>query len=263
MDFLPSTGKKSGAYSTGVYDVHPYQLQNFMGRYDDVSTLAHEGGHSIHTWLSARNQPYVYSGYSLFVAEVASTMGEHMLLNLSLANAKDDATRLFLLGSRLESVRTTLFRQTLFAEFELLIHEMVAKGETLTDANLDKLYLDLLREYYGHEKDICKVDDLYAAEWAYIPHFYRNFYVFQYATSLTASTALAEAVLDEAAKTPTSNKARDAYLGLLKAGGSKYPMELLKDAGVDMATSAPFQAAMRDMNRVMDQIEAILARKGK
>ncbi len=262
VDFLPSAGKRSGAYSETAYGVHPYQLQNFMGQYEDVSTLAHELGHSMHSYLSDRAQPYVTHDYSTFVAEVASTFNESLLFHRMLAQAKDDGTRLALLGSRLELLRTTIFRQTLFAEFELRIHEMAERGEPLTGENLSKLYLQLVREYYGDAQGVCKVGDLYAAEWAYIPHFYWNFYVYQYSTSLVASITLAQGVVAEAAHGGPPAR-RDAYLKMLSSGSSKYPITLLKDAGVDMTTSKPFEAAMKEMNDVLDQIEAILNRTAK
>ncbi len=258
-DFLPSTGKRSGAYSTGVYGVHPYQLLNFNGKYDDMSTLAHESGHSMHTLLASQAQPYATADYAIFVAEVASTLNENLLLHHQLSKATDDDTRLFLLGSWLDTLRATLFRQTLFAEFELAIHEMAERGETLTGENLSALYLKLSREYHGHDAKVCYVDDLVAAEWGYIPHFYYDFYVYQYATSLVASTSIARAIREEAKHGGT--KARDAYLAMLRAGGSKYPIELLKDAGVDVTTSAPFDAAMQEMNSIMDELEGILARR--
>lgn len=260
VDFLPSTGKRSGAYSDAAYGVHPYQLQNFMGLYDDVSTLAHEFGHSIHSLLTDTTQPYVYRNYSTFVAEVASTLNESLLFHRSLQEAKDDATRLFLLGSRLELLRTTLFRQTLFAEFELKIHEMAEKGETLTGENLTAAYLELVKAYYGDAAGVCGVDDLYGVEWAYIPHFYYNFYVYQYATSLVASISISDAILEEAGARPTQTKQRDAYLKMLASGASKYPITLLREVGVDMTTSKPFASAMKEMNRIMDQMEAILAK---
>ncbi len=259
-DYLPTTGKRSGAYSTGVYGVHPYQLLNFNGKYDDLSTLAHESGHSMHTWLSYQAQPYATSDYPIFVAEVASTLNENLLLHDMLGRAKDDATRLFLLGSYLDHVKGTLFRQTQFAEFELAIHEMAERGETLTGENLSALYLRITRQYYGHDQGICQVDDSIATEWAAIPHFYLDFYVYQYATSFVASTALAKAIRDEAPRHET--KRRDAYLGMLRAGGSKYPIDLLRDAGVDMTTSAPFDATIAEMNGVMDEMDRILARQG-
>ncbi|MEW6756986.1 MAG: oligoendopeptidase F [Acidobacteriota bacterium] len=262
VDFMPSTGKRSGAYSNGsVYDVHPFQLLNFMGTYEDVSTLAHESGHSMHSYLSNKKQPYITADYSIFVAEVASTLNENLLLHHMLKNTKDDATRLYLLGSALDNMRQTLFRQTLFAEFEMTIHEMAERGETLSGDNMSALYLRLLKEYYGSDQGVCAVDDLYGVEWAYIPHFYYNFYVYQYATSLTASTYIADAIRQEASAKKPASKARDAYIGLLSAGSSKYPIDVLKDAGVDMTTSAPFDAAMREMDRIMDEIEAILSKK--
>lgn len=261
VDFMPTMGKRSGAYSTGAYGVHPFQLQNFNGQYDDVSTLAHESGHSMHTFLSDKRQPYPTHDYSIFVAEVASTLNENLLLHFMLDRTQDDATRLALLGNYLDGLRGTLFRQTLFAEFELKIHEMAEKGEPLTADALDKLYLDLTREYYGHDKGICQVDDMLAVEWAYIPHFYYNFYVYQYATSLVASTSIAKAIREEAAQGKTTT--RDAYLTMLSSGSSKYPIDLLKGVGVDMTTSKPFQAAIAEMNAVMDDMDKILARAKK
>jgi oligoendopeptidase F len=260
IDWMPTTGKKSGAYSTGVYGVHPYQLLNFTGLYDEVSTLAHEFGHSMHTYLSHKNQPSVTADYRTFVAEVASTLNENLLLDHMLAGAKDKNVRLFLLGSHLDGLRQTLFRQVLFAEFEMRIHELAERGEPLTGEKLTALYLGLLKEYYGDAAGVCKVDDLYGVEWAYIPHFYYNFYVYQYATSITASTKIAANIRAEAAKGKAS-KARDAYIRMLSSGSSKYPIELLKDAGVDMTTSEPFNAAMKEMNSVMDEIEKLLAKK--
>jgi oligoendopeptidase F len=257
-DYLPSTGKRSGAYSTGVYGVHPYQLLNFNGRYDDLTTLAHEVGHSMHTFYSYAAQPYPTADYPIFVAEVASTFNENLLIHFMLDRAKDDATRLSLLGTQLDGLRATLFRQTQFADFELAIHKQAERGEPLTGENLSKLYLDMTRQYYGHDKKICQVDDLLEIEWAYIPHFYSNFYVYQYATSMIASTSLARAVREEI---PTGKTAkRDAYLKMLSSGSSKYAIELLKEAGVDMTTSAPFEATMAEMNATMDEMEKILAK---
>jgi oligoendopeptidase F len=265
-DYLPSTGKRSGAYSTGVYGVHPYQLLNFNGRYEDLTTLAHESGHSMHTFLSHRAQPYATADYPTFVAEVASTFNENLLIHAMLDRAKNDDTRLFLLGTLLDGLRTTLFRQTQFAEFELAFHEQTERGEPLTGENLSKLYLKIARDYYGHDKQgksVCQVDDLLAVEWAYIPHFYYGFYVYQYATSMVASTSLARAVREEAqtAKTTGKTPRRDAYLKMLSAGSSKYAVDLLKEAGVDMTTSAPFDAAIAEMNATMDDMERILDRR--
>jgi oligoendopeptidase F len=256
VDFLPSTGKKSGAYSTGAYGVHPYQLQNFTGTYEEVSTLAHEMGHSMHTLLSDKNQPYPTHDYKIFVAEVASTLNENLLLHSMLQQTKDKDTRLFLLGNHLDGLRTTLFRQTLFAEFELKIHEMAEKGEPLVGEKLSELYRSLLKEYYGDATGVCKVDDLYGIEWAYIPHFYYNFYVYQYATSITASSQIAANI-----RADKTLKSRDAYLHMLSSGSSRYPIDLLKAAGVDMKTSDPFNAAIKEMNEVMDEMEQLLNQK--
>jgi oligoendopeptidase F len=261
-DWYPATGKMPGAYSTMVYGLHPFQLQNFTGRYAEVSTLAHESGHSMHSYLAAKTQPYATWAYPTFIAEVASTLNENLLVHTMLEEAKDDDERLFLLGNELELLRTTLFRQVLFAEFELRIHESVQKGEPLTGESLDRLYLSLLRTYYGQDEGACDIDPLYAAEWAFVPHFYYDFYVFQYATSILASVALAEGIRDEAAQHAAKTPRRDHYLQMLSAGSSRYAYDMLKDAGVDLATSAPFGAAMREMNDVMDRIESILATRG-
>lgn len=262
VDWFPRTGKRSGAYSTSVYGLHPFQLQNFTGLYEEVSTLAHEGGHSMHSYFADKTQPYATHDYPIFIAEVASTLNENLLVHTMLEKAKTDDERLFLLGSQLDGLRTTLFRQGLFAEFELRAHEMAEKGEPLTGDALSTMYLKLLREYYGHEQGVCNVDELYAAEWAYIPHFYYNFYVYQYATSVIASVSLADGIRAERLGSKPSTAKRDAYIGMLSAGSSKYAYDMLKDAGVDLATSKPFEAAMREMNKVMDEMEAILARKG-
>lgn len=260
-DFLPSTGKRPGAYSTGVWGLQPYQLLNFNGQYDDVSTLAHEVGHSIHRWLADRNQPYPTADSSTFVAEVASTLNEQLLFSHLLSRTQDDATRLALLGQMLDRLRTTLFRQALFAEFELAAHEQAERGEAVTGEKLTALYLKLAREYHGHDQGVCRVDDLVGHEWAYVPHFYMAYYVYQYATSMTASIALARAIEADAAKGKTA--ARDRYLAMLRAGGSRYPIDLLRSAGVDPTTSAPFDAAMKEMSRVMDEMEAVLKRQGR
>jgi oligoendopeptidase F len=259
VDWMPSTGKRSGAYNLGVYGAHPYELLNFNGVYDDVTTLAHEGGHSMHSHLAAAHQPYATYGYKPFVAEVASTLNENLLLHHMLGQTKDRDTRLFLLGSRLDDLRATLFRQTLFAEFELRIHELAEKDEPLTGEKLSELYLGLLKEYYGDAQGVCRVPDLLSVEWAFIAQFWtHDFYVYQYATSIVGSTSIAANLRAEAAARKPSTKARDAYLTMLSAGGSRYPIDLLKDAGVDMTTPAPFNAAMREMNGIMDEMEKLL-----
>lgn len=258
IDLYPNAGKRAGAYSQGgAFDVHPYMLLNFNGRYDDMSTLAHELGHTMQSYLSNRTQPYPMADYPIFVAEVASTFNEALLNDYMLEQIKDDRTRLSLLGNYLENIKGTVFRQTQFAEFELHAHEMAEKGQPLTGESLDKLYLDITRKYYGQDKGVTVVDDFVAHEWAFIPHFYRNFYVFQYATSFTASAALSEKVL------AGDKAATRKYLSFLSAGGSKYPIDLLKDAGVDMTTSQPLQLTMQKMNRVMDEMEKLLARTGR
>jgi oligoendopeptidase F len=264
VDFMPTTGKNPGAYSNGTYGVHPYQLLNFNGRYEDLSVLAHESGHSMHTYLSMAHQPYATSNYSTFVAEVASTLNQGMLFHYMLDETGDDKTRMFLLSSYLDMLRGTLFRQALFAEFELKIHEMVEHGEPLTAESLSKLYLGLVRDYYGQDKGVITIDDRYGAEWAFIPHFYRNFYVYQYATSMIAGMSLLEGIIGDAAKKAgTATKNRDKYITMLSSGSARYPIDLLKDAGVDMTTSAPFDASMREMNRIMDEIEKIYAKSTK
>jgi oligoendopeptidase F len=260
-DYLPSPGKRSGAYSTGVYGVHPYQLLNFNGQYEDLSTMAHECGHSMHTFLSYQNQPFQTSDYPIFVAEVASTLNENLLLHHMLGKAKDDATRLALLGNYVDRMRQTLFRQAMFADFELQVHQRTERGEPLTGESISALYLKLLREYHGHAQGICQVDDLMAMEWAFIPHFYYNFYVFQYSTSIVASTSIAKALREDLKAGGT--KVRDAYLHMLSSGSSKPAIDLLKDAGVDMTTSAPFNKAIAEMNGIMDDMEKILAHQKK
>jgi len=257
-DFLPSTGKRSGAYSTGVYGVHPFQLLNFNGKWENVSTLAHESGHSMHTLLSYEHQPFPTADYAIFVAEVASTLNENLLFHQALAQAQGDEQRLALLNVHLELLRRTLFHQVMFAEFELAFHERAEKGEALTGEALTDIFLGIVRRYYGHDQGVCNVDAVIGAGWAAIPHFYYDYYVYQYATSVIASTSLAKQIRTEEAKGSTA--VRDRYLAMLSAGGSDHPVELLKRAGVDMTTSAPFQAAVADMNDTMDQMEAILAR---
>lgn len=253
MDVFPSEGKIGGAYSNGaVYDVHPYILLNYNGKYDDVSTVTHELGHTMHSHLSNTVQPYPTSRYSIFVAEVASTFNESLLLEHMLRTVTDPKVRLSLLVDYLDGIRATLFRQTQFAEFELRIHEQAENGTSLTGDSLHALYGALTREYYGHDAGVCIVDPCVDAEWAGIPHFFYNFYVFQYATSLTASAALSEMVL------AGDRDATRRYIELLSAGGSEYPIELLRRAGVDMTTGEPFRKMMQKMERAMVEVEHIL-----
>ncbi len=258
MDAYPRPRKQSGAHMAGAaYEVHPYILMNYTDNYESVSTLAHEWGHAMHSYLSNRAQPFVSAGYAIFVAEIASTFNEALLLDHVLKGAKGDDERLLYLGSALEGLRGTFFRQAMFAEFEREVHARVDRSEALTGAKLTQIYGDILRRYHGDKEGVVKIDDLYTIEWAYIPHFYNAFYVFQYATSIAASSLFAESVLKG------EPGARERYLKLLSSGGSDYPYELVKAAGVDLATPAPYQAIVARMNRIMDEIEAIQARRGK
>lgn len=256
LDLFPNVGKQSGAYSQGgAYDVHPYMLLNYNGRYNDVSTLAHELGHTMQSYYSNTTQPFPTASYPTFVAEVASTFNEALLLDHVLKQPMDDEARLTLLGEALEGIKGTVFRQTQLAEFELRAHEMAESGRPVTGQTLDELYLDIARKYYGHREGVCVVDPEIAHEWAYIPHLYYNYYLFQYATSYTASAALSEKVLaGDAAAT-------ERYRKFLAAGGSRYAIDLLKDAGVDMTTREPLELTMKKMNRIIDEMEAILARQ--
>ena len=252
IDFFPTEGKRSGAYSNGgAYDVHPYMLLNYLGQYNDMSTLTHELGHTMHSYYSNSRQPYPTAGYHTFVAEVASTFNEALLLDYMLKTITDEPTRLSLLGNFLENAKSTVFRQTQFAEFELRMHEMAERGQAITGESLATLYVDITRRYYGHAAGVCAVDDYVANEWSYIPHFYSDFYVFQYATSFTAAEALSGRVLAGDAE------ATARYLEFLSSGGSAYPIELLSHAGVDMTSEAPLQLTVEKMNRVMDEMEGI------
>lgn len=258
IDMYPNEGKRSGAYSNGsAYDVHPYILMNYNGEYNDVSTLTHELGHTMHSYLTNKKQHYANSNYSIFVAEVASTVNEALLNDYLLNQIEDDEIRLAILGNYLEGAKGTLFRQTQFAEFELIIHRLVENGEPLTGERFNQLYLDLTRKYYGHDKGICIVDDNIQSEWSFIPHFYYNYYVYQYATSFTASQAIAEKIL------ANDQVALDKYLNFLSAGSTKYPVDLLIDAGVDMNGIEPFDLTMNKINGVIDEMEKILDRLGK
>jgi len=258
MDVYPRPRKQSGAHMAGsAYDVHPYVLMNYNDNYESVSTLAHEWGHAMHSYFSNAAQPFINSDYATFVAEIASTFNEALLLEYALKNAKNDDERLLYLGSALENLRGTFFRQAMFAEFERDIHARVDKGESLSGKRLSEMYGEILRRYHGEREGVVKIDDLYTVEWAYIPHFYYTFYVFQYATSIAASSLLADAVLKD------EPGARERYLKLISAGGSDYPYELVKAAGVDLASPAPYQAVIARMNRVMDEIEAIEARRNR
>jgi len=237
--------------------VHPYMLLNYNGKYDDMSTLAHELGHTMHSYFSNKTQPFPLASYPIFVAEVASTFNEALLIDYMLKTIRDEPTRLLLLGNYLEGIKGTVFRQTQFSEFELRMHEMAEKGQPLTGDSLSKLYDEIVKKYYGHDQGVCIVDDYVANEWSFIPHFYNDYYVFQYATSFTASSALSEMVLSG------DPEATKKYLKFISSGRSRYPIDLLKEAGVDMTTDEPLELTMRKMNRVMGDMEKVLDRQGK
>jgi oligoendopeptidase F len=256
IDVYPTPGKQYGAYSSGMdKELHPYILLNYTDLYSDVSTLAHELGHTMQSYLSNNTQPYPLADYPIFVAEVASTFNEVLLFDNMIKKVKDDNTRLSMLMTWLDVFKGTLFRQTQFAEFELRIHEAVEKGKPLTGDELSEIYMNILKKYYGSEKGFCSLDKNLEMEWAFIPHFYRGFYVYQYSTSFTASISLAE-------KVKSGDKAAlKKYIDFLSSGGSDYPIGLLRKAGADMTTNEPFDMSIAFMNRVMDEIEKILDKK--
>jgi len=256
MDAYPRPRKLSGAHMAGyAYDVHPYVLMNYTDDYQSLTTLAHEWGHAMHSVLANRAQPFVTADYATFVSEIASTFNEELLLARMLKTAKTDDERLFYLGNALEGLRATFFRQAMFAEFERQIHASVDKGEPLTGEDMTAAYCELLKRHHGSAEGVVAIKPEYCVEWAYIPHFYNPFYVYQYATSIAASSLFARQV--EAG----DKGALERYLALLSAGGSGYPYELVKAAGVDLATAAPYEALFARMNHIMDEIEAILARR--
>ncbi len=253
MHVYPALGKRSGAYMSGwAYDVHPYVLLNHNDDYESASTFAHEYGHAVHSVLANKTQPWETAPYSTFIAETAAIMNEMLLQDLVVSEAKNDQEKLFYLGIGLEALRGTFFRQTMFAEFELKINQEVEAGNVLTGAKLSQMYLELLKRYHGHDEGVVTIDDLYGIEWAYIPHFYYDFYVFQYSTSIAAASSFA-------AKIGNGDMGvKDDFIDMLKAGGSDHPYELMKEAGLDMASPEPYQALMTRMNTIMDQMEAIL-----
>ena len=251
IDVYPNRGKRGGAYSGGCYDSNPYILLNFSGTLDSVSTLAHEMGHTIHSWRSRRHQPPQYADYTLFVAEVASTVNENLLIEQLLANENDPQTRLYLLNQYLENFKGTVYRQTMFAEFEREAHAMVERGEALNAAALNALYKRLVTDYFGNDMVI---DDEIQYEWARIPHFYRPFYVYKYATGYSTAVALSEGILKE------GEPAVKRYKEFLSMGGSAYPLDELRHAGVDLATPAPVDAALEKFERILDDAEATLAK---
>ena len=254
MHSHPQPGKRSGAYMNGsVYDVHPYVLLNHNDDYESMSTFAHEWGHAVHSLLANANNPYETAGYSTFIAEMASTINEILLQEYMIANAKTREEQLFYLGGALEQIRGTFFRQTMFAESELEIHQAAERGEPLTGPRLTEIYGELLKRYHGHDIGILTIDDLYTVEWAFIPHFYRDFYVFQYATSISGAAWFAEQFL------AGDENVRDAFIRVLSAGGSDYPHNiLLNEAGLDMTLPESYDPILRRMDSLMDRIEALL-----
>lgn len=248
VDVYENTRKRSGAYSSGCYDSMPYILMNYHGTLNDVLTLAHEAGHSMHSLLSRTHQPYIYSQYPIFVAEVASTFNEQLLLKHLKEKAKSKKTQAFLINYQIEGIRGTIFRQTLFAEFELQLHKWAEEGVPLTPTLLKKKYAELNREYYGPELVIDKELEI---EWARIPHFYYNFYVYQYATGLSAALALFEQVMEKPG-------AKERYLEFLSSGGSKFPIDLLKTAGVDMRKPDTVNAALKTFETLLNDLKKYL-----
>lgn len=259
IDYIPSNGKRSGAYSSGAqYDLHPYILMNWTDDYESVSTLAHELGHTMHSYYSNKSQSFVDAQYATFVAEIASTINETLLNNYMVNKVKTDEEKLYLLGSYLDLLRTTIFRQTSFAEFEWEIHKKIEKGEPLTGEDMSKIYYDIVKTYYGNDNGACIVVDYIAYEWAHIPHFVNyTYYVYQYSTSLIYATALAEKIVNE------GQPAVDKFYNILKGGSSAYPIDLIKKAGLDPLSSEAFDLTMAKMNKVMDQMEEILKKKKK
>lgn len=254
VDVYPNKGKSGGAYSTGTYDSEPYIMTNFTGTLDSVSTLAHEMGHSMHSLLSRRTQPAQYADYTLFVAEVASTVNENLMIEQLLKTEQRPDARLFLLNQYLENFKGTVFRQTMFAEFEREAHAMRERGEALSPAALNQLYGNLVRDYFGPE---LVMDEEVQLEWARIPHFYRPFYVYKYATGYSTAVALSEGILKE------GDCARKRYLEFLSMGGSAWPLEELRHAGVDLTTPAPVNAALEKFGRLLDDAEACAGQLGK
>ena len=250
VDVLENKGKRSGAYSSGTFGTNPYVLMNWQNNVDNLFTLAHEFGHSMHSYYSRQNQPYQYAGYSIFVAEVASTCNEELLFDYLMNTIEDEQQKIYLLNHWLDGFRGTVFRQTMFAEFEHIIHELDRNGEALTADRLTEVYYDLNKKYFG---EAMVVDEEIGLEWARIPHFYYNFYVYQYATGQSAATALSKQILEE------GQPAVDRYVNnFLKAGCSNFPIEVLRAAGVDMESSKPIEEACKVFEEKLNELERLL-----
>ena len=249
VDVYENRGKTSGAYSWGVYGVHPFILLNWAGRLNDVFTLAHEVGHAMHSFYTSANQPYTYGRYTLFVAEVASTVNELILTDVLRKRTSERAMQMYLINHALEDFRATLYRQTMFAEFERWAHELVESGGALTPDALSAQYRELCGRYYGPDVEL---DDFVAGEWARIPHFYRSYYVFQYATGISAAASLSKAILTEGAP------ARERYLRFLSSGNSNYSLDLLREAGVDMTTARPIEDALDVFESLLNELEQLM-----
>jgi oligoendopeptidase F len=251
VDVYENAGKRSGAYSWGGYSIdHPYMLMNYEGKIDDMFTLAHEMGHSMHTFYSGANQPQVYADYSIFVAEVASTTNEAILMDHLLKNTKDRQKRIFLLNHYINQIQGTVYTQVMFSEFEKEAHEVAEAGQPLTVETLSGIYGKLMDKYSG---GVIGYTDRSAAGWCRIPHFYRNFYVYKYATSYAAATALAKRILAE------EPGALEAYHAFLKSGSSDYPIDLLKAAGVDLSSPEPIQATCDLLAELVDELDTLLS----
>ncbi|WP_226644563.1 oligoendopeptidase F [Mesobacillus subterraneus] len=251
VDVYENKGKRSGAYSSGAYGTNPYILMNWQDNVNNLFTLAHEFGHSVHSYYTRKSQPYPYGNYSIFVAEVASTCNEALLNDYMLKTIDDEQKRLYLLNHYLEGFRGTVFRQTMFAEFEHMIHQKAQNNEALTADSLTKDYYELNKKYFG-EEDIM-IDEEIGLEWSRIPHFYYNYYVYQYATGFSAATALSKQILEE------GQPAVDRYIDFLKSGSSDYPIEVLKKAGVDMTSAKPIQEALKVFEEKLNEMEALLS----
>ncbi|WCN39337.1 oligoendopeptidase F [Aneurinibacillus uraniidurans] len=254
VDVYENEGKTSGAYSWGAYGTHPYVLMNYHDNVNNLFTLAHEMGHAMHSYYSDKTQPYLDAQYKIFVAEVASTLNESLLMDYMLKNTKDPRQKMYLLNYYLEQFRGTVYRQTMFAEFEKLTHEKVEAGQPLTAETLCSMYYDLNKDYYGPDMVI---DEDIKMEWARIPHFYNEFYVYQYATGFSAATALSQQILSE------GEPAVKRYLNFLSSGGSDYPIELLRKAGVDMASPEPVVEGLKVFARLLDEMEKLAEEVGK